>query len=104
MSSVLREVVRPATLSLPATSTSSSTSCRVRESFVPSPEDRLPGSLLAAPRGDADQGGSAEEFVPTNHNVGQLQVVQQNLSHAHEHFRPFHTAVVAPYRHLNISK
>ena len=33
----------------------------------------------------------------------QLQVVQQYLSHSHEHLRSFHTAVVAPYRYLNIN-
>ena len=95
LSSGAREVVRTFSLSL-ATATT-----RIRQRlFAPDAEDGLPGGLLATTRGDADQRGCSEEFVPTNYNVGQLQVVQQYLSHAHEDFRPFHSPVVAPYRHL----
>ena len=91
MSSGVREEVRTFSLARE----------RFSQRFAPSPQDGLSGCLLATTRRDTDQGGCSEEFVPTNHNVRQLQVVQQYLSHTHEHFRPFHTPVVAPYGHLN---
>ena len=45
------------------------------------------------------EGGGGEEFVPADNNVGQVEVVKQDLSHTHERF-PIHSSVVAPHGHL----
>lgn len=51
-----------------------------------------------------DQGGGAEEPVPADHYVGQVQVIQHDLRYAHEDFLALNAAIVAPHRHLNIDK
>ena len=38
--------------------------------------------------------------VPANHDVGEVEVVEEDLGHAHEHLGALHPAVVAPDGHL----
>lgn len=49
----------------------------------------------------ADQRGMVEELVPVDHSLRQVNVLEHNLSDAHEHFS-FHAAVVAPHCHLEV--
>lgn len=46
------------------------------------------------------QRGGAEELVPSDDDVGEVQVVQHDLRQAHEHLTALHAPVVAPHRHL----
>ena len=66
----------------------------------PGPEHGLSGGLLASSRRDADQGGGPEQFVPANHNVRKVKVVQQYLSYSHEYFGALYPAVVSPNGNL----
>ena len=38
--------------------------------------------------------------VPADHDVGEVEVVEEDLGHAHEHLGALHPAVVAPDGHL----
>lgn len=46
------------------------------------------------------QGRRAEQLVPADLHLAQIQLVKHDLGHAHEHFLPFQTSVISPHRHL----
>ena len=46
-----------------------------------------------------EERGRGEEFVPADDDVAEVEVIQQDLSHAHEDLL-VHAAVVPPHRHL----
>ena len=60
------------------------------------------GALVGrrAVRRDAHQRRGSEQLVPSDHDVGQVEVVEHDLRDAHEHLLALHAAVVAPNGHL----
>jgi len=51
---------------------------------------------LPSSGGHCHQRGCAEQLVPTNHNMRQIEIIQKDLCDSHEHFGTLHPAVVAP--------
>lgn len=54
--------------------------------------------------GATHQRGGPEQLVPADDYVGQVQVVQHYLRHAHEHLFALYSPVVAPHCHLEVIK
>lgn len=49
---------------------------------------------------EAYQRNCSKQFVPADHNVRQVEIIQQDLSNAHEDFAAFNATIITPYRHL----
>lgn len=62
-------------------------------------KDVMPGRSESRPL-HCSQGRGSEQLVPADHHGGQVEIVQHDLRHAHEHLLALDTTVVAPHRHL----